>query len=140
MWLSIVLGVVWLLTVSTWWLSRYRRKLPEKGNGMNIKMNTILKELKKACATNNPQRTKQLLLKWAQLNWPDNPPRSLGETGERCSLSLNKEIDRLNNALYGKGGDLWEGGPFWQAFSGERSHNEKKNGRPKGKLEPLFRI
>ena len=140
MWLSIALGVIWLVTVIAWWLSRYRRAPMEKGNGVNAGMNTILKELKKACAGNDPERTKELLLQWARLNWPKNPPRSLGETGKRCGSTLKQEIDGLNNALYGKGGEAWDGGPFWRVFSGERPQNEKPGEEPKGKLEPLFRI
>ena len=139
-WVSFAMGIIWLLTVLGWWLTRHRRKAKDGNSEANMRMKNVLKDLKQACGTNNPQRAKELLLVWGKLNWSGDSPMSLGEIGKRCSAPLQREIERLNNTLYGKGKDLWEGSVFWQVFANEQSNHKTINDVPKGKLEPLFRI
>ena len=137
---SIILGSIWILTLLGWWLTRNRRNVRYDNNEQDQKIKNVIRDLKQACATNQPQRARELLLLWGKLHWPDDPPMNLGEIKNRSSSTLRDEINRLSHVLYGKGNDLWEGSVFWQAFDREQTSNKSMDKTSRGDLEPLYRI
>ncbi len=49
------------------------------------------------------------MLKWAELQFGDDPPASLGALGEKLSGPIADEVAALEAHLYGRGGAEWDG-------------------------------
>jgi len=72
---------------------------------------TLLDDLKRACANNDPQASRQALDAWAR-----QQPETLAELAEGYPL-LSDALDGLNGALYSEAGRYWQGTRLWQAVS-----------------------
>ena len=137
---ALALLIIWLLTLLLLWRARKQRiaqAAPGKGADSG---RYLVKDLKRACATNQPVLAKEKLLAWGRSHWSTNPPGSIGEIANRCHDALAREIRNLNNALYSRSAKTWDGKNLWQAFVQELKHQEKKTTTETGNLEPLFRI
>jgi len=139
-WISIGLLIAWLGTLLLWWLGRSRaaRHTNEKDNAETIKK--ISRQLNKACRSNDAATVKECLLRWGRMMWTAPLPASIGEIGLRCSEPLSQEITNLNNALYGRNRENWDGESLWQAFVQEQKILESKVVEKTGELEPLYRL
>jgi len=120
-WISLALGLLWLLTMAAWWLQRRRAArvplplaaapgaaAPETGNARQA--------FRQACADNDPQAARRGLLAWARGSWPQNPPAGLNA----LSLYLDDPrltglLQQLDRACYS--GGSWQGGELARALS-----------------------
>ena len=139
-WLCLLLFVIWVITLAVWRLSKKHTKTQLQDDGSNATLKTVIKEFKQVCMANNPSRSKEKLLLWGRLAWPDQPPASIGEIAKRCSEALAVEIRLLNNALYSRNADSWQGRDLWREFEKEVNRMKHKPVQDKGELEPLFKI
>ncbi len=108
---SEVLAIGWLLTVVAWWWStRPRRKAREPAPvPIHRQQAQQLKAARKAALDNDGRGVRQALLEWARLQWPERPPRSIGEVAQRVSEPLSSELRRLSKVSYGPDGYGWDG-------------------------------
>ncbi|QJD28902.1 BatD family protein [Methylococcus geothermalis] len=117
-WLSIVLAVGWLITAGLWWRSTLRaheepaKKTPENGRPSDRQ---CMRELKEACAANDPERTRRALLDWAALRWPDHEA-SLEGIASHSEGELKTAVQALGRALYGHPREAWKGELLWAAI------------------------
>lgn len=139
-WLCLALFVIWIITLVVWRFTRKATVTAAQADGGGVTRKILIKEFKQACLDNNPTRSKEKLLLWGRMTWPDRPPASIGEIANRCSETLAVEIRSLNNALYSRSVDNWQGRELWRAFELESKRMENRQVRDKGKLEPLFKI
>jgi len=139
-WLCLLLFVIWIVTLIIWRFSKKQNKESEQDNGSSVTLRAVIKELKQACMDNNPSRSKEKLLLWGRLAWPDLPPASIGEIANRCTDMLAVEIRLLNDALYSRNTDNWQGKELWREFEKEVNRIKVKPVQDRGKLEPLFKI
>jgi len=95
-----------------------------------------VKSLKKACADNNAAAAKDALLAWGRQKFGAT---SLGAIAELSDARLRDEILNLNQVLYGKAVDQWQGKKLFQAFV-ENKAREKMAATDDDKLEPLYRL
>jgi hypothetical protein len=108
---SELLAAVWLLTLfAWWWSSRPPKRARQPAQVPLHKQQTRhLKAARKAALAGDGSATRQALVDWAMLEWPDDTPRSIGAIAQRVSSPLAEELTNLSKASYGSSGDDWDG-------------------------------
>ena len=143
-WASMVLLLLWAATIGLWLNARKNAGQatpvqPESSRESYYSVNAV-KDIKSACDSNDPQKTKEALLAWSKNRWPDNPPTSLGHFAQRVNDALGKELLKLNTALYKPGGAGWDKNALQSALNQYLDEQRKKDSTQKSKIKPLFRI
>lgn len=72
--------------------------------------------LAQAFAAGDAQAARQALLDWAGAHWPADPPRNLEQLGARLAPAAEPLLQSIDRALYGGGGDQWDGPAAWAAL------------------------
>jgi len=135
-WVALFLGTGWLATLAYFLVKRpVKKPIPEK-SAAEIRLEDSIKNLKKACADNNATAAKDALLAWGRQKYD---VASLGAVAEFSEARLRDEILHLNQVLYGKSADQWQGKKLFQAFV-ENKAREKIAVTEDDKLEPLYRL
>jgi hypothetical protein len=139
-WVSVGLGLGWLITLSAWWWSRRRiRAPPTPDRSRRADIRSATRALEQACSKNDPTAAQRALLQWAECRWPGNPFHSLGDLGAKLEDEMQTEIHHLNRALYSPTSDNWSGASLSQAFSAVDRNAERNKPAVKPDLEPLYR-
>lgn len=136
--LSIILFILWLATLIIFWKSKRNVSVPDARTDSKLSSRHYLKQIKQACKKNDPVTTKQALLEWANIMWPDNKISSISAIKNYCDEKFEFKLDDLNNCLYGKTTDLWNGAEFLKSFE-LQSFKNIKSSEATGKLEPLYK-
>ncbi len=106
-WLTFAFIFAWLITLFYLFKSRFANNDTEiKIENSAKKPKDIIKDLKKACADNDPYSAQQTLIKWAKSTYNIS---SLAGLNEFCTSSLLAELNKLNQALYAKQSLTWDG-------------------------------
>ncbi|MBI3432544.1 MAG: protein BatD [Hydrogenophilales bacterium] len=113
-WLSLGLGILWLATLSAWWMGRRRSRghrpvPPDVARTANtLTAAGARKAFHQACQANDPHTARRCLLEWARAAWPDDPPLGLRVLTDRLDDArlqpLLKQLDRVCYA-----GGAWDG-------------------------------
>ena len=112
-WLSLGLGVLWLATLSAWWISHRRRSRLPNGPGVTGPAPTgsaadARKAFRQACQANDPQAARRHLLEWARATWPHDPPLGLQALSDRLDdADLKPLLKHLDRVCYA--GGEWDG-------------------------------
>ncbi len=102
-----------------------------------ISLKACVRQLKKACMTDDVHDAKTALLKWGKLQFNEI---SLGAIASHCEARLRDEILQLNTTLYAKDAQPWQGKELFKAFS-ENNARAKLTTRTKtDALQPLYRL
>lgn len=135
---AIAVTVGWLLTLLLWWRSARQGVVRPKENNPTVEtLRAARKKVKEACHSGDVSAAQGALIGWAQIQWPQARPASLGELAGRVSDELAAAIDALSRSLYSEEKEEWRGDRLWQAFNapqGESSTESKPS-----ELAPLFR-
>ena len=116
------LAVAWLLTIVAWyWSSRSTPRRPRQRREPEVPVAQadqarLLKNARKSAVAHDAPEVRALLIDWARLEWPDDPPRSVGAIATRVSEPLAAELRRLSGASYGPVGRDWDGAALAQAL------------------------
>jgi hypothetical protein len=133
MWATLGFGIAWLLTLLFIFWSRFNKpriKIKSTMENTPVKLKEIIKELKTACAENNPQAAQQALIKWATVSYNIT---NLVELSTACDADFQAELTKLNHALYAKDKLAWDGSGLLQAVMAKQT----KQSSPKSVDEPL---
>ena len=136
LWISAFLASGWLATLAYFLVKRPAKQPVVEKNDREIRLEDSVKSLKKACADNNAVAAKDALLAWGRQKF--GVP-SLGAIAELSDARLRDEILNLNQVLYGKAPEQWQGKKLFQAFA-ENKAREKIAVTDDDKLEPLYRL
>lgn len=136
LWASVFLGLGWLATLIYFLVKRPAKKPVMENNEREIGLEASVKSLKKACAENNAVAAKDALLAWGRQK---SDAANLGAIAAESDARLRDEILHLNQVLYGKGVEQWQGKKLFQAFI-ENKAREKIAATDDDKLEPLYRL
>ncbi|MEM9402616.1 MAG: BatD family protein [Pseudomonadota bacterium] len=131
------LGAAWLLTVlAWWWSSRPTRdqKAPEPPP-IYKQQSAILKTARSAARAADAAGVKSALLEWAQLEWPERAPRSIGDIASRVHEPLASELNALSRSRYAADATAWDGSALAKALRGIRVI-KPESGRGDGELLP----
>jgi hypothetical protein len=135
-WVAMFLGTGWLVTLVYFLTKRPAKKPVEEKSEPELRLADSVKNLKKACADNNAVAAKDALLAWGRQKYGT---ASLGAIAELSDARLRDEILHLNQVLYGKTADQWQGKKLFQAFV-ENKARERIAVTEDDKLEPLYRL
>ena len=112
MYVSAGLAAAWLLTLIGWLTSRKpgteKKVRTPPPVPVHKQQARVLKAARKAAADGDEAGVKKNLLAWAKLEWPERPPRSLGDLSARVALPLSTELQTLAGASYGPGERSWD--------------------------------
>lgn len=133
---SEVLAIGWLLTgIAWWWSARPRRDEREPAPvPIHRQQAKHLKTARKAALDNDARGVRQATIEWARLQWPERPPRSVGDVADRVSEPLRAELRRLSKVSYGPDGYGWDGKAMAKAI---RSFAVVDESADTGSSEPL---
>ena len=106
-WVSLALGLGWLLTLGWWLLQRRRaRGKPAAGSvtaadtGSGIGLSRAQAAARVAFRGGDPRAARSALLAWAGARWPEAPPRGLGEVALRLGSASRPLLEILDRAIY----------------------------------------
>lgn len=138
LWLSVAFATAWLLTVVAWlWSRRRGHQTATPAHSPRPDEKLLVARLQKACAANDAETSKAILLEWAALRWPGSRIRSLGELAAQVEGALQVELHQLSQKLYSKRTADWDGRQLWKFFSAQPAPPAYKPAQPQ--LEPLYR-
>lgn len=137
-WLSLALACGWCATLFIWWRSRRKTEKPKSDDPREASLKSVIKQLKQRCAENDAPATKALLLQWARLHWPQDPPVSLTAIARRCNPDLADALTQLDRALYANGETAWQGARLSQLFSDRNKEQTGTQAKAEQVLKPLY--
>ena len=138
-WVSTALLVLWAATALAWWRARRGIRHAVREDPRAPRIARARRALRASCAGGRAEDARDALLEWAAAAWPEDTPRSLGETAHRLGPLLAARLRELDRSLYAPGKEAWDGGPLWrEAKTGLRgAPRSKRNAAPPG-LAPLY--
>lgn len=137
MWATLGFGCAWLLTLLfIFWSRLYKPRTKIKSTGQNtpIKLKESIKELKTACADNNPQAAHQALIKWVTASYNITNLVELNTDGDD---DFQAELTKLNHALYAKDKLTWDGSGLLQAVMAKQT-KQSSSKNADDPLVPLY--
>lgn len=144
-WRNVSLGLTaaWAGTLLLWWASRRRPPRPA-GNRtkdeppLHRRQRRLLRNARRAAQNGDVEATRSALMEWARLQWPERPPRSIGELADRAGEPLAPELEKLGRVSYGPAGEGWDGSALARALR-SASFSPQQRVRPDGgELPPLM--
>jgi hypothetical protein len=78
------------------------------------------------------------LLRWARLQWPQDPPVSLTAIARRSKPELAEALTQLDRALYANGEIVWHGAELAQLISDRIAENSSTKPDQSEALKPLY--
>ena len=134
------LGALWLLTLGAWWLSSRPRREPREPAPppLHKQQARYLKAARKAAIAGSGADVRQAMLEWGRLQWPDDPPRSIGALASRVSVPLADELTRLSRAAYGPSGEGWDGDALAKSLRSFAVLDDSNDDESRDPLPPLM--
>ena len=134
------LAALWLLTAGAWWLSSRPRREPRAPAPppLHKQQARHLKAARKAALGEDAAGVRQAMLEWGRLQWPDDPPRSIGVLARRVSAPLSDELGRLSRAAYGPGAAGWDGAALAKSLRSFAVIDEQGEDAARDPLPPLM--
>lgn len=135
-----ILGAVWLLTIGAWWwTARPRREeRPPPEVPLHKHQARFLRDARNAALAGDGGGVRHSLLEWAALQWPDAPPRSIGDLAGRVAEPLAGELARLSRASYGRGEAKWDGEALASAIRSISPRDAGRTTEGTDRLPPLM--
>jgi len=138
--IAIFSTIGWLLTLGFLFFKHKAtpKNLPEmQESSTEISLKISVKNLKKACETNDTIAAKIALLEWGKLQFNEI---SLGAIAPHCEARLRDEILKLNTVLYAKEAQNWQGRELFKAFSENKARVKLATREKTDTLKPLYQI
>jgi hypothetical protein len=138
-----VMGGVWLLTLLAWWWSgrpkKQRIQTAPSEPPVHKRQARMLKNARAAAASGDTIAVKHHLLEWAKLEWPQSPPRSIGDLADRVTEPSAGELRALARKTYGPQADQpWDGGGLARALRTMAARREVSEPTLVDDLPPLM--
>ena len=115
---SEVLAGLLLLTVVAWWWTSRPKRTPREPEPIPIhkQQAKFLKVARKAALAADAATVRSALIEWAQLQWPEDPPRSIGAIAQQVSAPMSDELVALSRLSYGPDSAEWNGAALAKAL------------------------
>jgi hypothetical protein len=125
----------WLITTIYFFAKRKPKKPVVVETETDVNVKACIKSLKNACANNDVEKAKQALMEWGHLQFGVT---SLGAVATFCEARLRDEILLLNQIIYGKDAEEWDGKKLFQYFIENKARAAIAH--KDSSLEPLYRL
>ncbi len=137
-WISLALAIGWI-TTTVLFLSN-RRPNPAPANPAAVTpILPLARAVEKACHKADARKTKEALLEWAAVRWPDDSITSLADIANISPAELSEQVIALNRALYSAHADNWDPKALCTAFQAFISQKHKAPAAQDTILEPLYK-
>lgn len=137
-WISFVLFLLWLITLYLWWRSKNQSARKTEIDDKYTNKRIATRKIKEACKANDPNKTKEALIEWSRVQWSDLDTSSINAIKKYADENFQQQLDLLNQHLYGKLNESWNGEAFLKSFDSQSFDISIKT-KPEGKLEPLYK-
>jgi BatD DUF11 like domain len=137
-WLSLLLGLGWLLSLLLFWRLRRRSRKPARNQPNPPKIDRekdALRAIRSAAGNNDPKAAREALLAWSRCRWPGGQ-QDLERLAQRCGEPLAGELALLGAALYAPAVHVWQGTGLLEALQGWLQ--QQKNRPHAEALPPLY--
>lgn len=140
---SQLLAGIWVLTVLAWWWSGRSPKQPVEPTAseppLHKQMARCLKNAQSAAVKGDSAAVRAALLDWGRLEWPKDPPRSLGALAERVNDPAASALKTFARFSYGPAGaENWDGGELAKSLRNLSARREEKAAEIVDELPPLM--
>jgi len=136
MWFSLFLASGWLITLFLFFKKPKTIAKETPATSQEISLKASLKQLKKACSSNDQLAAKTALLAWGRINYNSH---NLAEIAAHCEASLSDEIYNLNSTLYAKHAVSWQGEALFQLMTAHKADTTVSE-MCSNELEPLYKL
>jgi len=115
---SEILAAMLLGTLFAWWWSSRPARAPREPEPVPIhkQQAKFLKAARKAALAADGSGVRSALISWGLLQWPHDPPRSIGTIAGRVSSPLADELKALSRLSYGPDAAAWDGAVLAKAL------------------------
>ena len=137
-WISLALAVGWITTTLLFFSNSRSRPAATKPAPLPPIL-PLQSAVDKACSKADAVKTKDALLQWAAVRWPEQSITSLADIANNSPAELRTRINALNSALYSPHADNWEPKALRSAFHAFISDKRKTAKTPDTILEPLYK-
>lgn len=137
-WISLALAIGWITTTVLFFRNGRSTAVPQKPAPLPPIL-PLARAVEKACSSGDASQTKDALLAWAAVRWPDHSITSLADLADVSSPELSVQLHALNSALYSAHGDQWDPGALRSAFHAFIAHKHKTTKAQESVLEPLYK-
>ncbi len=138
---SQLIAAAWFLTVIAWWWSsrEQTRETKEPPPPPIYKQQAkFVKAGRKAAAAGDKAGVRAAVIEWGRLEWPEDPPRSVGDFATRVASPLSDELRTLSASSYGNGTDEWDGGAIAKTLRSIKVLTEDGEAATEDPLPPLI--
>ncbi len=134
---SQLLAALWLLTGFAWWWSsrdRQPRDNTPRPQPVYKQQAKYVKAARRAAVGGDVAGVRDALREWGLLQWPENPPRSIGELAARVAPPLSEQLAEVSAASYGGRVVEWDGAALSSSL---RTIRPADAAAPDARSEPL---
>lgn len=127
-WLSLGLGLGWLLTLILLWRF-WRHSQPNSEQAVPDLQPTeksARHAVVKAARNHDPQATRHALLNWSRILWPSVQNDAYEQLCKAADPTLLKELENLDLCLYGRSAVVWDGQALSDCIEAWRAVSSKK--------------
>lgn len=104
-----------------------------------LRRRRVNRQLRLACLSDNAPATRNALLDWGRLNWPEVSIFGLHQVGHRATTrELTLELERLDAALYSRRESNWQGQRLWRLIVAENRRRGVTVAPPEPRLPQLY--
>ena len=137
-WVSLILATGWIATAILFFRDRRRHAAPVVPE-RTVPILPLERAVEKACRKGDASRTKDTLLAWAAVRWPQQSIASLADIAAAVPAELRAEINSLNSSLYSAHHDDWNPKALLSAFHAFISSKPRSAKTQDSILEPLYK-
>lgn len=143
-WLSLLLATGWLATAFILWRRNQHntqaaiQTLDHKTKAAFESRKQAEKKIKQACMDNNTQASKEAILTWGKILYPEKSINSLSELGKHIGGTVANDINTLNQVLYSPSETTWQGQDLWDSIQDYNAGQKQTRPQKEDTLAPLY--
>jgi hypothetical protein len=140
--LSVALAIGWMTTALLWWRSARAPVPATPAQSLRARRATrrqIMRVLKAACRRNDAPEAQQQLIRWAEWEFGDEAPNTLGAIADTLPGEAAAAVRDLEAVLYGRSDSDWNGARLAASLSAFAPPDVETGSRPEDALLPLYR-
>jgi len=137
-WISLFLATGWIATTLLYFRNR-RAPVAKVKTAAPVPILPLERAVEKACSRGDAAKTKECLLDWAAVRWPQRNVNSLADISAAVPVELRSQIDALNKTLYSPHGDDWDPKALLAAFHAFIAVKPGSAKKQQSILEPLYK-
>ena len=148
LWAALLLAIAWVVTLALWLRARRaagQRQTAAAGTPSAAVVaqgdsGNALRRVEQACRSNGAREARRALLQWAQVQWPDDPPRRLDTLAQRLGGGSAALLQQIDQELYADAAHTWDGAAMWHQLSPllVAQGRMQRDQRQRSALPPLY--